>query len=501
MPFSGPNDPELPERIQEMPEDVREKWVGAWNAAFDRCEQEVGEDCEGVAFRIANNAIKDEADNSMIETISNTLYAELAALVDGKPFDGFTHSQGDKFIDMRGQEVGVKKSELATYLKNTLAAIGATRTEDGEVVGLPIDSSNHDHQDAAGFIVDAELVGEVIRLTPKWTELGLEKVGKGLRRMFSAVFNPVRKVIMGGSLTNWPAALDQKSGNVLLRPIELSQGFFMAEKVKSESLKDVTSSEVITTTSGSDGHLVTVASGGELLLPKNIQSLSIESQTETEIGELDMSEDAIRKIVREEMASDMREELTKLKDKAESDAADVESEDSGIEDTMESMLELIGVSNNGQTVEAMRTVLARKGQQLKVQAEREQMLILAQIQREDTIDQFCLAATGGDEKFPVGIPYPADELKAMLMAESFEVAQKWMTVLSAIREKGLTEFIEKGHGKRLTGTATLEAPLAKLLTEWIAKDGSISEFFAVNASELGDMEQYNLSEFKEKVKE
>lgn len=505
MPFSGPNDSELPEHVQELPEEKREIWVSAWNAAFDRCMNESGEDCEGVAFRIANSAIKDEAEtsipdkagHSMAETISEVLYAELAALTNGKPFDGFTHTRGGEFVDKFGRIVKIKKSELAQYIKNTKAAIAAATTDSGEVVGLPIDSDNHDHGDAAGFIIDAELAdgGDIIRFTPKWTELGLKKIGKSLRRFFSPQFDPVRKVITGGSLTNWIGSLNPKNGNVLLKPIELSQGFFIAETARPEMLEDV--AETTTTT---EGHVVTATNGGGMLPPKSLKNLSAES---TEPEEQQMSDEAIKEIVQKEVEAALRAELARVKGQpVDGDTALSESETVDTEGTAEALLELLGVNGLSDTArESVRDVVLAKGQQMKKQAEHEAMLYMAQIQREDTIDQFCLSATGGEDKLPVGIPYPGDELKALLMASDFETAQKWMHVLATIREKGLTSFEELGHGKRQTGTVELEPPLKKMLTKFIADGGSVSEFFEINASELGVKEQYNLSAFEEKVKE
>ena len=95
-------------------------------------------------------------------------------------------------------------------------------------MGFPIDASDHNKGDAAGWIIGVELVGDVIRFVPKWTEIGLELIGKGIRRMFSATINLKDKVILGGTLTNWPATRDSK-GKMLLRPIELSEGLYEFE--------------------------------------------------------------------------------------------------------------------------------------------------------------------------------------------------------------------------------------------------------------------------------
>lgn len=503
MPFSGPDDPTLPERIQDMPEDVRDKWAKTWNAAFDRCENESGEDCEGVAFRIANSAIEDEADNSMMETIKDFLQVKLAALVDGKPFDGFTHTHGDEFVDMRGQEIKIEKSELKTYVKNTKAKILSASTDGGEIVGLPIDSLNHDRGDAAGFIIDVELSdgGDVVRFIPQWTELGLEKIGKGLQRFFSPTFNVVQKVIMGGSLTNHPASLD-KNGNVLLRPIELSQGFYVVEAAKPETL-EVTGGAATTTVTGTvDGHEVTVTSEGTLLPPKNLPNLSIESQAkendESGDTEMGMSKDELAEFIRTEVGTAIG---TAVKD-AMPKVSGQEGEGSKPVSPAFDILDMLDLSEvQEEAVREFKDNFLLQAEQYRETAKREAMQTIALMRREQDIVEFAQRITNGTDDHPVGIPSTEDEVKKFLMSLKPEQAKKAIEILSAIQETGLTEFVEKGHSKRLTGTAKLESPISETLSAWVKEGGKISEFFKMNASELGDMEQYNLSEFKEKVKE
>lgn len=60
MPYSGINDEKLPDRIKKLSESKRKTWVGAWNGTYDDCRQEgkSQEECEGLAFAVANGAIK-----------------------------------------------------------------------------------------------------------------------------------------------------------------------------------------------------------------------------------------------------------------------------------------------------------------------------------------------------------------------------------------------------------------------------------------------------------
>lgn len=525
MPFSGPNDPELPESIQELPEEKREIWVSAWNAAFDRCQNESGEDCEGVAFRIANSAVEDEAETSMVETISKFMHVELVALADGKPFDGMTHGE---FIDRRGQHIKIKKSELAEYVKNTAIAIEAARTEDGELVGLPIDSSNHDRGDAAGWIVGVELAGDVIRLIPKWTKLGLEKVGEGLRRMFSPSFSPTQKVIGGGSLTNWPASLNKKNGQMLLRPIELSQGFYIAEATQPEELTikansheagkaaakafthSVTahtdaSTEDVTLT---EGHAVSVTSGGKQLPPQNLKNLS-ESQEKTELQQetetqgvlsMEITEEKLQELVAAEVAKGVSVAQQKV---LGGDPDIVNSASKGkTSEEVANILEALGQEDFEDKAKAeMVSFFLEKEAAMREYASREAVMQLANIRRKSHIAEFAQKVTDGTDEYPRGLPVTTDRINKFLLSLAPDQATEAQEILEAVQRTGLVEFKEKGHGRRLRGTVELETPVKKMLTKWIAGEGSISEFFEVNASELGDMEQYNLSEFKEKVKE
>jgi len=157
--------------------------------------------------------------------MAKQLYFELStAMVDGREFDGMAEGS---FVDMMGREVNLNGAEFAQFAANTQDAILATRTDSGEVVGLPIDAQGHDNGDGAGWIVAVKHIKRdglnLIRFVPKWTAIGRELISGGIRRMFSPTVDLTNKVILGGSLTNWPASRTKKGRN-LLRPIELSQG-------------------------------------------------------------------------------------------------------------------------------------------------------------------------------------------------------------------------------------------------------------------------------------
>lgn len=128
------------------------------------------------------------------------------------------------FVCMTGEEVTFKPDELQTYIDNTSKIIESTRTESGEIVGLPIDKDKHDHAGGAGWIVGLELdpARNVIRFLVNWTQEGIDLIKGNIRRFFSPSTDPDHQVILGGSLTNWPATR-LETGEILLKPVELSQ--------------------------------------------------------------------------------------------------------------------------------------------------------------------------------------------------------------------------------------------------------------------------------------
>lgn len=127
------------------------------------------------------------------------------------------------FTAMSGDEVTFKPEELEDYVKNTQEIINSTKTESGEIVGLPIDKNRHDHDGGAGWIVGLELdkTRNIIRFLVNWTNEGKELIKNNIRRFFSPSTDPEAKVILGGSLTNWPATRNAK-GQMILRPVEFS---------------------------------------------------------------------------------------------------------------------------------------------------------------------------------------------------------------------------------------------------------------------------------------
>jgi hypothetical protein len=157
------------------------------------------------------------------------VFVDLAEQTDGpKPFDGMAVGV---FTDMRGRPVVIKREELPVYVANTQAALASTADSSGRVIGFPIDALNHNHGEAAGWIVDVQLSAhseDIIQFVPRWNERGLSLINGDIMRFFSPNLDLETKTITGGSLTNYPASRT-KNGQILLKPIELSEQMYAGE--------------------------------------------------------------------------------------------------------------------------------------------------------------------------------------------------------------------------------------------------------------------------------
>jgi len=142
-----------------------------------------------------------------------------------KAIDGLAACDDHAYTAMSGSDVFVKTDELESYLKNSDEILLSTLSaETGKIVGLPIDLDKHDHGGGAGKIIGFEFdkTRNIIKFIINWTEKGIKQVKDNLGSYFSPSIDPERKIIIGGSLTNYPAIRNNK-GWMLLRPVEFSQ--------------------------------------------------------------------------------------------------------------------------------------------------------------------------------------------------------------------------------------------------------------------------------------
>jgi len=362
---------------------------------------------------------------------NDILFVDLS-LVEGKDFDGMAEG---KFTDMYGREVELEG--LSDYLDNTLENLEATRTEGGELVGLPIDARGHENGDGAGWIVGLELADSVIRFSVKWTEIGLELIKKGIRRFFSPTIDVKNKVILGGSLTNWPATRTKK-GKILLRPIELSEQLLEAEQVDDETFIQRIS---------------------------DLMSRFMNRFTKADWPETDEeipTEDTSMTVTLEELTPEQRAEI------------DAQA------------LAKLSSSNPPAELSAF----------IDAEANRRMAALLEAEQRKVHVAEFTARVVGGTEDKPIGLPVEQDKLVSFLASLSTDQQKEAEEILTSIHDKAAINFQEKGHGKQVAGSTELPEVYKTMLKSWVDGGESVAKFFSINSVELGDMKDYNLSEFE-----
>ncbi len=159
MPFSGPNDETLPPNVKDRPQSVRARYVRVWNGAFSGCELETVQDCETVAFQVANAQLAEDTANNaqsvikaagdlMLVVTSNSYQDREGEWLTTKALSEWVDSQwkGNKFIghnpllynhrgiaighiiwaDMFGPflvEVARKRSSLVPAFQNMIDAV------------------------------------------------------------------------------------------------------------------------------------------------------------------------------------------------------------------------------------------------------------------------------------------------------------------------------------------------------------------------------------------
>jgi hypothetical protein len=62
MPYSGPNDPDLPSNVAKMTDKEKTQWVDVFNSTYESCTKDGGDTkgCEGEAMKTANGVLKKE---------------------------------------------------------------------------------------------------------------------------------------------------------------------------------------------------------------------------------------------------------------------------------------------------------------------------------------------------------------------------------------------------------------------------------------------------------
>lgn len=480
------------------------------------------------------------------------LFVDLAGLTPGKPFAGFAAGQ---FVDMHGNEVEFKPTTLKTFLANTLKAIADAKGKG--MPGLPVDARQHDKGDAAGWIVDAS-EGEVadsdgngvkvIMLAAEWTKLGLELLQEKILANFSPTVDLRRKVIRGGSLTNWPASVDG-NGVPLFPAVELAEGmyrlqqpesiddrvervrrtFYRQHEPASESWVIEVFEEYVIAHVGSKEYRIAYTDDGEDVdfAPRDewdeVEQAWIEAQigrklTEAELGkpagdkpaetvvnppappsagqdiqseviEMNLTKEELTELIGAQVKAALTGELQQL---IPAKGAPPAGGDDKPEFDVLQFLEMSDATDN--VVEAFRQQMLDQYELMKQRGAQEAAELIARIKHDNDVAEFSQSVTGGSPDVPYGLPVGIDDLKEFLgrlQPVDYEFAKK---LLGDIQRHGRNKFTELGHGKFGRGTAKLEASLASLLKDHIARGGTAEEWFVMAG--IGDAADYDLSQFE-----
>jgi hypothetical protein len=400
------------------------------------------------------------------------LYIDLQGLMPGKPFAGFA---AGTFEDMLGREIILKADDIKDFVKNTLALIAEYKAR--KMPGLPIDARKHDKGDAAGWITGAE-PGEVknskgetipiIRLLAEWTRIGVELIQDKIAVNFSPTVDLNNKVIRGGSLTNWPATVDQNDVP-LFSAVELSKGIYSFRSADmSESNNDII--EPVDT--GTDLQTA-VTEPAPIVTEPETAVIGDENMT------IELSQEALDEMVNERVKSALAELDSQRPEPSANDLTDLarglglpvgEAEDAQIKH-LEQLTELIQ-------------------QQADLKWQRQ----LSEMQRRNRYSELAQRVTGGTAEAPRGFQTDPERLQAELMKLEPEQAKYWSGLLESTVKQGLLNFTELGHGRRVKPLKPIPAEAVNSLKAALENGHTADEFFELAG--LGSAADYDLSAYE-----
>ena len=331
-----------------------------------------------------------------------------------KTMDGMS---AGTFTDMYGREFTFLAEELPVYVAKTKLALESTKDSTGNVVGFPIDTYDHVNGLAAGWIVDVNMSDDgrnIVQITPRWTGLGTNAIEADTMRYFSPSIDNVQQVIVGGSLTNWPATRTQDH-QILLHPVELSASLLTPDAPEKQYFN---------------------------------------------------------------LLSSLRSLYNELRGKP----VQPEPEPQG-EIMPEPTAPVSAVVNLSDPV-VMAAIESRVAELTTAR--------LAEAERLNGVKAFVASLS---EKTPT---IDAEGLTAFLSSLTPEAAAKGMEIIKSTVTAEHIDFTEHGHGRQVNRSQPLPDSLKPIMLSWLKDGRTKAEFFQINAVELGNMEDYNLTEFVEK---
>lgn len=427
----------------------------------------------------------------MPAALKNFMFHQLSSANLAAPFDGM--AVGD-FVDMYGRSISIRREELEQYVANTKANLEATRDTAGDIVGLPIDTLNHDKGIAAGWIVDVGLAKDrdVLTFTPRWNETGRALIMGDELRYFSPTFDPRQKIVLGGSLTNWPATKDAKEKR-LLKPISMADLSTVSdESFDEKSMKvrrafaEATRSYYVWAVEVFPDYLIAYDDDDcktyKVPYTESEEDLTFSARSEwIEVKQawVEMAFGIVRDFINRAFAGRPETEMPEPAAKIQPEEKMIDFSKLSADERSAAVTALLSGSNPPAELAVL----------VKSQAEKMAAELLAVEQRKLHVADLASALVGGTAEAKRGLPLDKTELSAFLLNPTPEVAEKF---LSAIQAKGLVEFGEVGHSREVAGQHELPAEFAEKLDS----GGLTLADLANPILALGDLSQYNLSKWQ-----
>lgn len=406
------------------------------------------------------------------DTAQGFVFVNLAGyqLTPGRPFAGFA---AGNFTDMHGRPVELAAADISDYVANTNARITAYKQRN--MPGLPIDARQHDKGDAAGWIIEAtegqvtDTAGQqiaAVTLVPEWTDLGADLLKRRIQTNFSPTVNLTDKVIVGGSLTNWPATVDA-AGVPLLAAVELAQGMTTFEPVTEQEPTEQPATEPEPAPIATDA----------------VDSRELSTSTGVEIMTLELTQEQLDELV----ANRVKDTLAEL------NAQRPEPEPGSI--NYAELAQALGLATDDAEAQQVKH-LDQLAELIEQQAQLKWQQKLSQMQRQNQYAELAARVTGGTPDAPRGIPTDADRLRDELLKLTPDQAKYWGGLLENVTRAGLTDFSELGHGKRTKQQHPVPDYAVDSLKAALAAGASPEEFFTTAG--LGSASDYDLSAYVKK---
>jgi len=354
----------------------------------------------------------------------------LAELKQSRPIDGVA---AGTFFSFWGGEFTITPDDLQDFVKNTKKMLRSTKDSDGDIVGLPIDMESHNHMGGAGWIVNLEMDPDrdIILFYVNWTDQGKEVIRENLTRFFSPSLDLENKLVLGGSLTNWPASRDA-AGNILLRPVELSQTIKEIDMDFTEIIKELKA------------------------LPGNIAATVKEAVKPVELSQPPADPKTL---------------------------APTEKELVYVGNVSPAMKEFL--KEHPEELESLGKQAAEIAEQ-RIRFE----------QRKQLVVDFASRMVGGTKEKPFGLKVSAKELASFTLRLPEEMQGEFMKLMENTLDRAVDFAIHGVDSEGFIQRPKLEGKIKEYALSWMKTDGATIEGFFRANPELGSVEDFDITEFK-----